>query len=388
MGTSLYQTNPRLRQAKGLFPDMSVLGDFLLQETPVYDINVAEERFPSKNERIFSDTLSIRKRDLFFCAGLLSTPSTSGRLKSWGFFMEHADSLRESSGHLRVISEAEKWDSRIKGLFSERLAIGISGWLLWNKYNVTHIADAERFIGKELQNEHSPYDGSKLKKLNLYGKNGGYKPDFFCLSSQDECVIAESKGKINVPSTINKDKAKKQVKNVTPKGIDLRSDNNRLAFASHFRREDESVNKDSGTTVVDPEEDNESIAIPVDSDTQVLQAYVKLLNFCGLDNFSRVLNARNHQIFSEDIIDELSLEFKNTHIFPLLYIRQDSGVIGIVTPVAKEIFLETDGSLTARINEKLDNVEFIRKEHGSSQERYLLLPNGIFLGSEEILKRN
>lgn len=74
-----------------------------------------------------------------------------------GFLLEHIESLRASSGKLRIKGDCIHWEDRVRTIFAERFGLGLTGWLLWNSYDVLHIADAGPFIAKTINDPSSPY---------------------------------------------------------------------------------------------------------------------------------------------------------------------------------------------------------------------------------------
>ena len=216
--------------------------------------------------------------------------------------------------------------------------------------------------------------------MGLYGKNGGYKPDFFCLTSSGECVIAESKGAIGPPSTLTSDKrkGKEQVSNVAPHGVPLRSNAGRLVFATNLRHagENSRPDKDSCITVVDPDNEDDVLRIKVTPDEITLHSYCKLLALCGLQRLAWLL-LRGISVGAGEPFSEQSVEIGRYAVLPLLRTRRQ--LIGLEANVARILFRNREG-IASEITHAL-----AEQQIGSiySTETALLLPNGIVYSSVE-----
>ena len=308
----------------------------------VHEILVKETNFPAGVCFHRSGEERIRARDAFLCSGHLMSPATynAGR-RVWGFFLEHIESLRPTSGRLRLQSDVVNWEERVRTIFAERFCLGLAGWLLWSTYDVLHIADAGPFIAKTINDPASPYHLKGLLSLGLYGKNGGFKPDLFCLTKTGECVVAESKGAIGPPSKLTsaKRKGKEQVSNVAP-GITSRVNAGKLVFATNLRlaTENPRPDKDSCITVVDPSHDDEAFRVKVNPDEIVLHSYCKLLSLCGLQKLAWLLLRGvpvNMPSFEEHV------KIGRYKILPLL--RTSRHLIGLEANVARIIFQNRGG---------------------------------------------
>ena len=123
----------------------------------IHEVLVREANFPAGTRFHDSGEERIRARDAFLCAALLMSPATyNAGCRAWGFFLEHIESLRPSSGRLRLQSNVIGWDERVRTIFAERFALGLAGWMLWSTYGVLHIADAGPFIGKNYRRSRLP----------------------------------------------------------------------------------------------------------------------------------------------------------------------------------------------------------------------------------------
>jgi hypothetical protein len=248
---------------------------------------------------------------------------------------------------------------------------------MWNSYDILHIADAGPFISKAIMDPSSPYNRKDLRSLRLFGKNGGLKPDFFCLTRDGDCVIAESKGGIGPPSKLSsaKKKGKQQVENVEPTGVALRSNAARLVFASNFRHEGENVRAgaESCITVVDPEEGIDPVRIEVSADKLALHSYCKFLSLCGRSAIAKLL-LRGRSIEDFGDFEELVIEAADHRIVPMMYVGDY--VLGLEMRVAKAVF-ENEGDLSSRL------MEILPQGGLRSTENTFVLPNGIVFATRE-----
>lgn len=337
----------------------------------IYSFTHKESKFPNGVSFIKNQIESISARDAFLCAGyLMSTTSSYSASRNWGFFIEHIESISDKSHILRISDELKDVDERIRTLFVEKFAVGLAGWLLWRNYKVIHIADASYFINKTIYNNSSIYH----KKGLLYGKGGKLKPDYFCLTSNNECVIAESKGGIGSPSILKEDfsKGKKQVQNVNPFGVNLRANANRLVFGMNIRYESDIVysGKDTSVLVLDPNENEDTLNIEIKPEDIIFNSYGKFFSFCGLNDITKYLIHQNEPILSIELDDKNIIKTKNFDIFPIL--QFDNFVIGLQIDIARLLFRRDIRSL-------LDKNLFTDNSMETDTES-LFLPNGIFFG--------
>ena len=341
----------------------------------IHEIIVKEVDFPVGIRFHQTGEERIRARDAFLCSALMMSPATyNGGPRAWGFFLEHVESLRPSSGRLRLNPDVVHWDERSRVVFAERFALGLAGWMLWNTYGVLHIADAGPFISKRINDPSCPYHRTGLRSLGLYGKNGGYKPDLFCLTHRGECVVAESKGAIGPPSKLtgDKKKGKEQVSNVEPLGVGLRQDAGQLVFATNLRHAGENPwpDKDSCITIVDPDNVHESFKIEISPDEIVLHSYCKLFAFCGLQRLAWLL-LRGVPLEMPEALHSDPVEIRGYKILPLL--RTSRHLIGLEATVVSAIFRNREG-VAFEISDILSDLQLDRVH---STETVLLLPNGI-----------
>lgn len=355
-----HYTNYTVRSFNGrvLFPFASPLlrledYEFALASTRPVSFQVNPSNCP-KHPQGWLETLSLR--DLLFCCGVGLAPSTSPNNRAaWGFMVEHLDSFAAGTDVLRLVDEARNWDPRITTLFAERLGIGATLWLLWNNFDVVHIADAGPFIGHALK-KHGPYKGLLLTP------SGKLKPDLFCLSPTGEVVIAESKGAVGPPSAVSastRKKAKDQVKSVKPSGISVRKMEGRLTFSTTIRYENENARetKDTSTFVQDPDGNDDALNVPLNPDQLTLHSYLKFLNFMGVNVF----------LLRFELLDGEEIDGRK-----ILFLGSFLGLrIGILEKVLSELYGPTQG-LHQRISEALADAKL-----SEVQSEGFVLPNGI-----------
>lgn len=323
---------------------------------------------------------SVVARDLMLAAGLACSSSTSPNdMSAWGFLVEHSQSFRATPGQLRGTDAARDWDPRTKQVFSERLGAGLCAWLLWRRLNVVHLADAGPFIGRALHDPGNPYHGSSLRSLGLYGNNGGYRPDFFCLDGDIDAVVAESKGAIGPPSAISlarRAKAKQQVSNVAPVGVELRQQDARLTFCTNVRLESDNVRAgaDTGVSIEDPDVD-EPIPVPVTADELVVNSYSKILQFFGLGHVARLWRAGQQDILDLDGMEAMTeLVAGEPSIF---FSEAGSARLGLVMSVCRALFEGPHHEIAQRVNGILNNTAILREAEQVSTENLTVLPNGV-----------
>jgi len=318
-------------------------------------------------------------RDLLFAAGLMTSSATNpNELSAWGFLVEHATSIAPNRGMLRVVDAARTWESRTKGLFSERLAMGVAALLLWRSFNVVHIADLAPFLGVAIQQRGSAFDRVSAQFLGLHGE---LRPDFICLTPQLEAVLAESKGAIGPPAAVKKvarDRAKRQLQNVAPRGVPLRQTEGRLTFASTFRAESETCRpaQDTGAAVVDPPDGDDVLSVPVTADDITIHAYSKVLNFVGLGRAGMFLRRGWRPLLREPSVP---FEFAGERMVLLAQIGDLQ--LGMIQGVATGLLNGAYEGVAMRVQEELKQSPLARGEVDDVPGLRLALPNGLVLFS-------
>jgi len=341
-------------------------------------LDIRPESFPTPRSPW---TETILARDLLLCVGLATSPATVPTdTAAWGFLIEHAQSFRPSSGQLRAIDAAGGWDSRMKGLFAERLGMGASAWLLWRRFDVVHIADAGPFIGRALQNPSNPFHGRGLRSLGLYGKNGGYKPDYFCLTTGSDAVVAESKGAVGPPSAVSRaerTKTKEQVRNVEPTGVGVRQDLGRLAFSTNVRLESDRVQRgaDSGVVVEDPEGEEKAVPVPLTADELVLHSYCKTFQFFGLGHVAHALRAGLRPLLDVHLAGEIAESFADE---PVVFFTASGGTrLGLTLGICKALLVDGLHDLAERVETIRRRSPLLLESERYSSDALTVLPNGV-----------
>jgi hypothetical protein len=320
--------------------------------------------------------------ELLLCAGLAQSPAWSPHdRRAWGFLIEHAASIHPQPGYLRIIDESRDWDSRMRTLFAERLGLGVAVWHLWRQFKVIHIADAAPFISRALLEPTNPYYG---KQLRLTGAHGELRPDFLCLTGSSEAVLAESKGAFGAPSAISaaeKRKAKDQLNNVQPVGVNLRASENRLAFATNLRIASEQVNSDAtdtGVYVGDPDGNDHALNIRASADEIVIDAYSKLFIFLGFGWLAHLLRrgVRPISIGLEEE-DRLSVHQEQLVMFQRLLGYQ----LGLPVSLVKTLLEEPADGVASRVTNILERSPLLSRSREPGRldqdQDLLIFPNGL-----------
>jgi len=340
------------------------------------------EKIPKGALSIGAKSVDVSALELLLCCGLLSGPATSfADRRIWSFYIEHVGSLchAPSSLTLRMSDDTRNWDSHQKRGFSDRLGMGVAGWALWQHYGVEHIADAEPFISRALASmKGTKFHGAWLKRMS----KDRLKPDFFCLDSSGEAVVAEAKGRIGAAGTVANAivHGKKQVAAVTPQGVTLRAHGGRLVLGTNLRlRGDNPGNgHDSGLTVVDPEGD-EPLAVEVSADEIARHSYANLFAFLGYGDLAAGLREGVGFRWPRGVIEESSLSlpyFPRLRVIPLLHLGD--WMIGIDAGVALELFgaQRQEERLVTRLRPELARFGELRGEGGEPTETATTFVNG------------
>lgn len=381
-----YKVYPSTPASLRIYPPFSPGYDFWQRTAIPYDFALKERGFSAGNTYFPGPSDQVLGRDLLLCAGLLNGPSASIYDETaWGFSIQHSKSLRPSPGYLRLNSDVAGWDDRKKGLFSEALATGLTGYALWNYDEVVHIADAGPFIGRALAGPNVGISDVSLRSLGIYGKNGGYKPDFFCITKTGESVIVEVKGGIGPPSCISAaiTKGKQQVKNVDPVGVPERSSNSRLVFAANLRYEHDNprIGKDTTLTVVDPERNEEPLTVKLSTDEVVRDSYKSLFRFCSREDLIYAFSASTEAILSMEEIERFSVQVQGFPIYPLF--ASDWLLIGLFEPAARVLLASPRDSIAEKMNHPLEML-WQKREGLSSDSDLIILPNGVVMSRNAI----
>lgn len=234
-----------------------------------------------KNNQSYKCSL---KRLLLATGIAMTNVNSSDNIEAHYAILRHANSFSKNKELLfKERLDTEDW--RKKAIYSEEIGVGASICILGDIYDVRFISDASFFLKKIIKNKDNPYYGLGLNSRDIYGENGKYSPDFFCLTNSRRAVVAESKGVMGFYSKLENPlkKGKKQVKNVTPTGVSLRSNASKLVFATQIPLENVNTRSKPHTVILDPEE-KDSIFIEVSNDEIIRQSLAKTLNFMNYNN--------------------------------------------------------------------------------------------------------
>jgi len=370
--------NPWLGRPFPIGPPLSLFTALWARVQADVEFDLRPVGFPSVVE-------SVPAEELLLATGLAASPATlPTQFGEWGFLFEHAESLRPGPGQLRLVARAATWDSHVKGLFSDRFGMGIAAWLLWKWFDVVHVADAAAFIGRAMADPQNPYYGRGLTSLGLYGSSGRYKPDFFCLTSQNEAIIAESKAAIGPPSAVSvteRTKGKEQTRNVSPVGVRVRAGCGRVVFATNLRLENDRVRAgaDTGVHIEDPEGSHDPLPVSVTADEIVIASYARLFDLCGLDPIGWALTAGFRPLVDSHAVQESSVDVEGE---PVWFFGRVWGLrIGLLTRVAKPLLTASTDGIAARIREACLSSPILqrraRRQHEvPDRRRAIVLPNG------------
>ena len=218
-------------------------------------------------------------------SGNLLTPSTSKYDPRAFFALSRYYNAFSNDKHLKIIENYDQIDSRIKSILSEEISIGITGFFLRNYVGISHIFDFEL--------EKDPR-GAKLS--NRYG---GKKPDFLCLTTDNDLYIVESKGALGTPHNVGGNsykkkysgslkKGKNQVENVRIENPNLFRGINKLVLGTNLLINKENKKRYSKTTthIVDPESDEEpDFRIEIDPKEIIINSYKKIFNSFGIGKY-------------------------------------------------------------------------------------------------------
>jgi hypothetical protein len=364
---------------------MPILPGYTLNDTVMLGacgsikLRFRESDFPGLHKhylKVKNGIITLPFRDLMFCSGLMQSPSRSAQSQTaWGFLAEHFESICvDDNGILCYFDFAEEWDPRLKAIFSERLACGLAAWCLWNLDDVIHIADVGDFFRKQYHDSSGFYNGKALSNLKRHGKNGDWRPDYFCLTSNSEAVIVECKGAMGPPSVLAGAirKGKKQVSNVKPTGVTSRLTGGQLVFASNFRGIHERVRAgcESAVNVVDPEFAEDAEVIEISPDEIAINAYCKILDALGVRRLSRDLLAGERFAQNQVLENQLILDDR----VKIFYCGENShSIYGLDMRVAIALLASPLRGLAARVRE----IDIVPSTSDEGLESVMILRNGV-----------
>lgn len=205
-------------------------------------------------------------------AGIALTPATSVfDPRSWFGLYRYAADFTGTAPTLRWYSGNQGKDPRQIAVASEEVATGITCYLLREHFNIDHITDAYAVIQQ-----------GELEYVDL---SSAIRPDYFCLDSYGEALIAESKGATGTKSSITgriDSKGWDQVQNVRPVNHPLRTACGRVVIGTHFCVQGIHPRSETTTIVKDPDGKDSKNKNP-ESDNPIRSAYAKIFRFMGND---------------------------------------------------------------------------------------------------------
>ncbi len=292
-------------------------------------------------------------------AGIALTQALSASdPRSWFALHRYGGDFAGTAPALRFYNGAKDKDPQLTAVASEEIATGISCYLLRENFCVDHITDAFAAI-----------NSGDLAFVNPQSKQ---RPDYFCLDSRGEVVIAESKGATGTRSCLTPRidaEGWNQVANVRPVNHALRGSCSRVVIGTHICI-DGCHNRSETTTIIkDPEGEDGENRNP-NSDIPIRQAYAKICRFIGQETLAERL-LLNLPI--REIPKDLYQEFNGVP-YVLLGWSPFGDIIGIYKYLAEALFRQNGYSLT----EKLPGILFkYREERHSLKNIGYGLPNGI-----------
>jgi len=299
-------------------------------------------------------------------SGNLLTPSTSKYDPRAFFALSRYYNAFSNDKHLKIIENYDKIDSRIKSILSEEISIGITGFFLRNYVGISHIFDFEL--------EKDPR-GAKLS--NQYG---GKKPDFLCLTTDNDLYIVESKGALGTPYKVGGNsyekkysgplqKGKDQVGNVRIENPNPYKDINKLVLGTNILINKENKKRYSKTTthIVDPESNGESdFEIEIDPKEIIINSYRKIFNLFGIGRY----------ILSSDYLgkydNKIDGRFLEIPIDPKKYtIIIDKKILqSIIKIYSEDITYHEEKELFTRLSNLINETKSYYKEMYMHKNRY------------------
>lgn len=284
--------------------------------------------------------------------------------RAWFALYRYSGDFAGTAPSLRFYSGARSKDPRLLAVGSEEVATGITCFLLREHLGVDHIADAL-----------SALQSGDLEYIN---RIPAIRPDYFCLDSHGEVVIAESKGSTGTRSSITSrivPEGWDQVQNVRPVNHPLRAMCGRVVIGTNFCIQGIHSRSETTTIIKDPNGENGQAQNP-NSDTPILLAYAKALRFMGQNLLAERLLYRIPLSSEEDLRFEFPLRQIAGQRFYVTGFTPFGDYMRVTEDVAKLLFLAPQKPLSQHMHEVLS--EF-RNQRRDFENRGYALPNGIFV---------
>lgn len=278
--------------------------------------------------------------------------------RAWFALYRYGGDFAGTAPDLRFYSGAIDKDSRLTAVASEEIATGITSYILREHLNLDHITDA--------------YAAIRSGDLEYVNPKSKERPDYFCLDSVGEVVIAESKGATGTRSRITGriyPEGWEQVQNVRPVNHPLRASCSRVVVGTHICIDGYHNRSETTTIIKDPEGEGSHERNP-ESDAPIRQAYAKALRFIGQDVLAERLllklavpDIRN---FREEYINDIPVIFLGATPW--------GDMVGFHRDIAKALFGEPQMPLAKYVPDILHG---FREKRGGLKDVGYGLPNGI-----------
>lgn len=222
----------------------------------------------------------------------------------------YIDLFSGTSPRLRLISGLQNVDSRFKQLIGEEIGIGISFYVLKEHLDVIHIAD----VGPLLV----PPAGQASLVSFVQNNSDEKRPDFYCETTTQEVVFAESKGAVGPQSKMTGpsgpiQKGWHQVHNVMPTTAQVRTNCGRVVIGTNIQLDLPSVRSDSMTHIRDPiGPDQKQLEEPNDFPIRV--SYAKNLRYAGQIILAELLISREQWPIPGD---PQTIQWNNLQLVPI-----------------------------------------------------------------------
>lgn len=280
--------------------------------------------------------------------------------RSWYAISRYGLDFAGTAPRLRFYNGATEKDPRLTGVASEEIATGITCYLLREHFNLDHITDA--------------YAAIQSGDLEYVNPPSEKRPDYYCMDSNGDVVIAESKGSTGTRSSITAridPEGWTQVTNVRPVNHPLRRSCGRIVIGTHLCIDGLHPRTETTTIIKDPDGDAGKNRNP-QSDQIIRQSYAKVLRFVGQEGLADLLLAkRSLGDFPNDLYQEIG-----GVPYVLIGSTPFGDLVGINKYVAETLFSETRFSLIDKLRDIL--IKY-REDRHSLENRGYGLSNGIMI---------
>jgi hypothetical protein len=291
--------------------------------------------------------------------------------RAWFALYRYGGDFAGTSPSLRFYSGVSAKDPSLLRAASEEVATGITCYVLREHFGVDHIADVLAVL--------------ESGDLEYVSRTPAIRPDYFCLDSRGEVVIAESKGATGTRSSITPrivPEGWDQVQNVRPVNHSLRATCGRVVIGTNFCIQGIHRRSETTTIIKDPDGKNGQARNP-DSDAPIRFAYAKALRFMGQDALAERLLAAIPPVSEGYFRLEFPLGEIEGQRFYATGPTPFGDYMGFTEDVAKLLFLTPHKHLSQHMHEVLSEFRHQRRDF---ENRGYALPNGIFVIHEWALE--